>query len=185
MLEAMNATLEAPPTEERRRMTPEEFDGLPDAADVDRWIIDGRLYEQPMTSRSHPHGGTEVNIAFHLKLWMRQQSTPPGRVFGGEAGFYLRREPLTKVGIDVAYVTNDQTAATSPNAAYIEGAPLLAVEIMSPSDDFESTTDKINAYLQAGVASDAAPRAFGVGDELTAEPHLPGFRVAVAEVFAR
>ena len=31
---------------------------------------------------------------------------------------------------------------------------------------------------------DATPRAFGLGDELTAEPHLPGFRVAVAEIFA-
>ena len=200
MLGTMSATLEAPPSGERRLMTAEEFDRLPMTDDVDRWIIDGRLYENPMTLCSHLHSETEVNIAFHLKLWIRQQAIPSGRVFGGEAGFCLRREPLTKVGIDVAYVTTEQMAATLPGASYIEGAPLLAVEIMSPSDDFEGTTDKSEAYLQAGVAlgwrvepalkfltvfrPDAAPRAFGMGDELTAEPHLPGFRVAVAEIFA-
>ena len=196
----MSATLEAPPSEERRLMTAEEFDRLPETDDVDRWIIDGRLYERPVTRRSYPHSETEVNIAFHLKLWIKQQATPPGRVFSGEVGFCLRRDPLTNVGIDVAYVTTEQMVATSPNASSIEGAPLLAVEIMSPSDDFEGTTDKINAYLQAGVAlvwrvepalkfltvfrPDSAPRAFGLGDELTAEPHLPGFRVAVTEIFA-
>ena len=196
----MSATLEAPPSEERRLMTAEEFDRLPEADDVDRWIIDGRLYENPLTLRSHPHSRTEANIAYLLNLWLRQQPIPPGLVLSGEAGFCLRREPPTNVGIDVAYITVEQMAATSPNASYIEGVPLLAVEIMSPSDEFEGTTDKIKAYLEAGVAlvwrvkpalkfltifrPDATPRAFGLGDELTAEPHLPGFRVAVAEIFA-
>jgi Uma2 family endonuclease len=30
---------------------------------------------------------------------------------------------------------------------------------------------------------DAEPALFNVNQELTAEPHLPGFRVAVAEIF--
>ncbi len=195
----MSATLEAPLAEERL-MTAEEFAVLPEDSEVERWIIDGRLYERPMTRRSFPHSRTEASIAHLLKRWLDQQTTQPGLVLSGEAGFCLRREPLTNVGIDVAYVTTEQMAATSPNASYIAGAPLLAVEIMSPSDTFEDTTAKIEAYLQSGVAlvwrvepalkfltvfrPDAAPRSFGVGDELTAEPHLPGFRVAVAEVFA-
>ena len=59
---------------------------------------------------------------------------------------------------------------------------------------------KIEEYLQTGVKlvwcveptlstvtvyrPDAAPATFNLHDEITAEPHLPGFRVAVAEIFA-
>ena len=196
----MSATLEAPPSEERRLMTAEEFDRLPETDDVDRWIIDGQLYERPALLPGFLHSQAQTEIVYALQSWLHQQSTRPGVVLGNGASFRLRREPLTIVGLDAAYVTAEQIAATSPNAFFIEGAPLIAVEIMSPSDDFEGTTDKINAYLQAGFAlvwrvepalkfltvfrPDAAPRSFGTGDELTAEPHLPGFRVAVSEIFA-
>ncbi len=193
-------TLDVLPEEERRLLTSEEFDALPDDDDVERWIINGRLYERPMTRRSFPHSRTEANIAYCLKRWLDQQPTPPGLVLSGEAGFRLRREPTTNVGIDVAYVTTEQMAATSPNASVIEGPPMLAVEIMSPSDTFGDTASKIEAYLQAGVSLvwraepalkfltvfrlDAPPKSFSLGDDLTAEPHLPGFRVAVSEIFA-
>ena len=181
-------------------MTAEEFDSLPEDDGVERWIIDGFLYERPMTRRSFPHSRTEASIAYCLKHWIKQQSTPPGLVLSGEAGFRLRREPTTNVGIDVAYVTNEQMASTSPNASIIDGSPVLAVEIMSPSDTFEDTTSKIEAYLEAGIAlvwrvepavrlltvfrPDAEPESFNIHDELTAEPHLPGFKVAVSEIFA-
>ena len=196
----MSETLTAPLEEERRMMTAEEFDALPADEGVERWIVDGLLYERPMTRRSFPHSRTEAKIAYILQRWLNQQPTPPGLVLSGEAGFRLRREPATNVGIDVAYVTHEQMAATSPDASIIEGSPLLAVEIMSSSDTFEDTTGKIEAYLQAGILlmwrveprfrlltvfrPDAAPESFNIHDELTAEPHLPGFRVAVAEIFA-
>ena len=201
MLGAMSATLEAaPPGEERRLMTAEEFDVLPEDAELERWIIDGRLYERPASPYGFPHGRMAAEIIYQLQIWVGQQSASTGVVLGGGAAFCLRREPPTNVGIDVAYITAEQAAATAPNASVIEGAPLLAVEIMSLSDQFEDVTAKIEAYLQAGVAlvwrvepalkfltvfrPDSVPRAYGLGDELTAEPHLPGFRVTVAEIFA-
>lgn len=198
-------TIDTLPEEERRFMTGAEFDALPDEDGVERWIIDGWLYEQrletpSLTRRNFPHSRTEANIAYCLKHWIKQQSTPPGLVLSGEAGFRLRREPATSVGIDVAYVTTEQMAATSPNASVIEGPPLLAVEIMSPSDTYGDVTSKVDAYLQAEVSlvwrvepafkfltvfrPDASPKSFNMDDELTAEPHLPGFRVAVSEIFA-
>ena len=153
-----------------------------------------------MTPRSFPHSRTEAKIAYLLQRWLDQQPAAKGLVLSGEAGFRLRREPATNVGIDVAYATAEQMAATSPNASVIEGPPLLAVEIMSPSDTFGDTTRKIETYLRAGVSlvwrveptskflivfrPDAPPESFSLGDELTAEPHLPGFRVAVSEIFS-
>ena len=186
-------------------MTTEEFDALPEDEDVERWIIDGRLYEhradeRDMTRRSFPHSRTEANIAYCLKHWIKQQPTAPGLVVSGEAGFRLRREPVTNVGIDVAYVTAEQVATTPPNASVIEGPPVLAVEILSPSDQYNEVTNKIEGYLGAGVLlvwrvepqlrlitvfrPDLPTKSFSPGDELTAEPHLPGFRVAVSEIFA-
>ena len=81
----------------------------------------------------------------------------------------------------------------------IDGVPILAVEILSPSDVIEDVNEKIDAYLEAGVAvvwivdpyfrtvkvhrPDAEPELFNVRQELTAEPHLPGFRVPVSRLF--
>ena len=196
----MSVTLDPLLEEERRFRTEAEFDALPDDDGVERWIIDGWLYEQPTTRRSFPHSRTEARIAHLLQRWLDQQSAPTGLVVSGEAGFHLRREPTTKVGIDVAYVTAEQAAATPPDASIIEGPPLLAVEILSPSDKLDTVTEKIEGYLRAGLSlawrvepkarlitvfrPDAPPEAFNIRDELTAEPHLPGFRVRVAEIFA-
>ncbi len=63
----------------------------------------------------------------------------------------------------------------------------------------EDVNEKIDAYLSAGVAivwivdpyyrtvrvhrPDAEPELFNVRHELTAEPQLPGFRVAVSRLF--
>ena len=180
-------------------MTLEEFEALPESEYVDRWLIRGRFYQFPMTIRGYSHGSVETNIAYHLKHWIKQQPSPRGRVVSGEAGFLLRRQPATRVGIDVAYVNAEQAAATPRDAKVIEGPPVLAVEILSPSDRQQDVMGKIDEYLRAGVLlvwsvepmsstitvyrPDAAPTTCNVHDEITAEPHLPGFRVAVAEIF--
>ena len=180
-------------------MTLEEFDALPEDGGTDRWLIRGRLYECPMTVRGYSHSSIEANIVYHLQHWIKQQPIPHGRAVSGEAGFLLRREPGSKVGIDVAYIIAEQVAATPKNAKVIEGPPLLAVEILSPSDRIQDVMEKIGEYLQAGVRlvwcveptfstitvyrPDAEPVSFNLHDELTSEPHLPGFRVAVAEIF--
>ena len=118
----------------------------------------------------------------------------------GEAGFRLRRNPDTSVGIDLAYISPELAAATPENVWLIDGAPTLAVEILSPSNTHEEATEKVREYLDLGVAlvwvldpvfrtvqvfrPDAEPTLFNARQELTAEPHLPGFRVAVADLFA-
>src|SRR5262249_52275418 len=87
----------------------------------------------------------------------------------------------------------------SGDDAFFDGPPVLAVEVLSPSDKQENVDDKVATYLAAGVAivwvvnprfrtvmvyrPDAPPCSFNDTQELTAEPHLPGFRVAVAGLF--
>ena len=178
------------------RMTVEEFLALPDDG-VERMLIDGVVREIGMTIRRWRHGDVQASIAFLLKGWLRAQPRPRGRVIDGEVGFRLATGTL--VGVDVAYVAPELAAATPESQAIFQGAPTLAVEILSPSDKQEDIDDKVAAYLAAGVPivwvvqprfrtvtvyrPDALPSLYNVGDEIDAEPHLPGFRAAVAMIF--
>lgn len=181
-------------------MTAEEFLALPENDQVERWLLKGKLTERPMTRRSFSHSRTEAQVAHLLKRWVDQQPEPRGIVVSGEAGFRLSRNPDSSVGIDVAYISAERVATTPKNAYLVEGAPVLAVEILSPSDRNDDVTAKIQGYLDAGVKliwqveptfgtvmvyrPDAEPEGFNVHDELDGGSHLPGFRVKVAEVFA-
>ncbi len=181
-----------------RTMTTEELESLPEDG-IDRELIRGQLREKPMTRRDRWHSSAEVRISHILQSWLASQPKPLGLVVAGEAGFRLRRNPDSTVGIDVAIVSAE-VAANEPDAPYFEGAPVLAVEILSPSDKQEEIDEKVELYLETGVAivwvvnprfktvvvfrPQAAPEMFNTSQELTAEPHLPGFRVPVAQLFA-
>ena len=180
-----------------RLMTLEEVFALPDDG-MDRDLIRGELRETPVTRRNRRHGRVEIRIGRFLDDWLDAQPEPRGEVVGGEAGFRLRRDPDTGVGIDVAYVSAE-VAARSPKAPFFDGPPVLAVEILSPSDQQGDVDDKIELYLESGVAivwvvnprfrtvvayrPGAEPELFNVRHELSAEPALPGFRVPVAQLF--
>ncbi len=179
-------------------MTTEELLALPDDG-VERELIQGRLQEKPMTRRGRRHSRTESTIAALLKTWLDAQPTPRGEILSGEAGFRILRDPDTTVGIDVAYISAEVAQANPEDAFIIDGIPVLAVEILSPSDKQEDILDKVQAYLKAGVKliwivepvfrtvtvyrPDADPTFFNFTQDLTADPHLPGFRAPVASLF--
>jgi Uma2 family endonuclease len=184
-----------------RKMTAEELLAMPDDG-VERWLIRGELRENTesdMNRRNPDHSGTMTRIAAFLDQWVRAQSKPQGKVYTGDVTCKLRPDSETLVGIDVAYVSADLRAKTPKGRKLIEGVPVLAVEILSPSDVHADVTEKVQEYLDVGVRlvwvvdpdfetvavyrSDAEPVSFNRQQELTAEPYLPGFRVRVAELF--
>ncbi len=187
--------------ESPRRMTAEELLAMPDDG-VERWLIRGELRENTrcdMHRRNPDHSGAMSNVAEFLGTWVRSQPAPRGKIYTGDAAFKLRPDRPTLVGIDVAYVSAELRAKTPKGRKIIEGVPILAVEIMSPSDVHENVTEKVQEYLDVGVAVvwvvDPAFEVIGVfrrgqepvhfnrGGELVGNPELPGFRVAVAEIF--
>jgi Uma2 family endonuclease len=187
-------------------MTAEEFLALPDDG-VERWLIRGQLREKrpqpgekPMTVRNRTHSGIMAEVTKFLGVWRDGQPEPRGRVLCGEAGGRLCGDPLTIVGIDVVYVSAEVMARQSDDTTLTDGVPVLAVEILSPNDTQEEIDEKIDGYLSAGVAlvwvinphrrtveicrPGAEPELVNVRQELSGEPHLPGFRVPVAQLFA-
>lgn len=178
-------------------MTTEELLALPQD-DISRELIRGELREEPMTRRSRLHARTEARIARLIGNWAGRGEC--GAAYSGEVGCILRRDPDSTVGIDVAYLSQDQEAAQSDATTLIEGPPTLAVEILSPSDKYERIIEKIDEYLDCGAdlvwivdphfrtvtvhQRGRAPELFNEKQELTAEPHLPGFKVAVKDIFS-
>jgi len=134
-----------------------------------------------------------------LDQWLRQQPEPRGKVYTGDVTFKLRPDSSTLVGIDVAYVSADLRARTPKKRRLIEGVPILGVEILSPSDVHSDLTEKVQEYLDAGVAvvwlvdpdfevvgvfrPGQEPQFVNRSAKLGGEPELPGFRAAVAELF--
>ncbi len=183
-----------------RLMTTEEFLALPDDG-KERWLIRGELHERerPMTVRNRRHSRIMARVTRFLDVWRDSQPEPRGEVLCGEAGCRLRGTPDSVVGIDVAYISAEVAAQRVDETTLIDGVPILAVEILSPNDTQEDINEKIDEYLDAGVAlvwvfdphrrtvtvhrPGEEPELVNVRQELTGEPHLPGFRVAVAELF--
>jgi Uma2 family endonuclease len=186
-------------------MTVEEFLSLPDDG-TERSLIRGQLREvrpdgqgQPRTMRDRRHSRVMSRLCHHLEAWLERRQEPRGEILSGEAGFCLRRDPDSFVGIDLALMSPEQAAGTDESTAYPEGPPILAVEILSPSDTQAEIDEKVALYLETGVSlvrvinprfrtvcvyrRGAEPVLFNALQELTAEPLLPDFRVLVAKIF--
>ena len=182
-----------------RGMTTAEFLALPEER-MERWLIRGQLREKPKTFRDRWSARNLARIAAFLEGWLEQQQGPRGLVLGGNAGVQLQRDPDTTVGMDVVYVSAEVAARQSEETTLIEGVPVLVVEILSPNDTQDEIDEKIDTYLGAGVAlvwvinprhrtveifrPGAEPVLVNVQQELSGEPHLPGFQVPAAQLFA-
>ena len=117
----------------------------------------------------------------------------------GEVGIFTRRNPDRVRGADVLFISNEQCARWSNKSGFLDVAPELVVEILSPNDTVQEIAAKLKLYRQCGVPivwiidTDLCtvtehrpgrhPKLFTQADTITGEPHLPGFSCAVAEFF--
>jgi Uma2 family endonuclease len=179
-------------------MTAAELLSLPDNG-IERELIRGELREYSMTRRSREHARVEATIAAILKNWVWSQEKPCGIVYSGEVGCILERDPDTVVGIDVALFKAEEAVTKDP-AVWLEGPPILAVEILSPNDTQKRINEKIDLYLSHGVGlvwvvdthfrtvaiheKGQQPTLFNADQELPIHPLLPGLTVSVAKIFA-
>lgn len=146
------------------------------------------------------HGRLAAEIARRLGNFLAEHPGL-GVVVGAETGFQLSRNPDTVLGPDAAVVCRDRLPNLAAQAGFLELAPDLAVEIVSPTDRWVTVAGKVDAYLTAGVRviwviepSARAARVYTsqepesrlrteLGDVLKAESVLPGFQLPLPELF--
>ena len=100
-----------------------------------------------------PAGGRHGQIAHKVGLVIGNHvlARNLGRVFAAETGFLLQRGPDTVRAPDAAFVAGDRLAAGEVPAGFLEMAPDLAVEVVSPGDSAAAVQAKVDDWLRAGT----------------------------------
>jgi Uma2 family endonuclease len=164
---------------------------------------DGRTYELDegelvvMEPPVPEHGRVELRIGALLFAFVEARGL--GVVYSGDPGFVLAREPDTVRGPDVAFLRAERAPRGEDAKHFYEGAPDLAVEVLSPSDRPGPLAKKVQNYLDTGTqlvwvvdpyvrkvvvhAPGEEPRILGAADEIDGADVLPGFRSPVAAFF--
>lgn len=143
------------------------------------------------------HGSVEGRISRIVGNFVSAQGL--GEVFSGEVGIYTQRNPDTIRAADVGFVSRGRLAQVK-SKSYLDVAPELVVEILSPDDRWSDLTDKLDEYFAIGVnviwvvdprrkqvyvyRSVTDVQRLSVEETLTGGEALPGFSVPVAELFA-
>jgi Uma2 family endonuclease len=159
-------------------------------------VIDGERKElAPMGARETTMA---TDLAHFLGLFTRERAA--GRV-AVETLFDLAPTVTRSRRPDVAFVSYDRWARTRliPRTNAWPVVPDLAVEIVSPTNTFEEVIEKMQEYFRAGsrlvwvvipgpsevytYTSPTATHIFTRANELTADPVLPGFRLALTKLF--
>jgi Uma2 family endonuclease len=144
------------------------------------------------------HGYTEGKFCGALQSFVSRHKL--GEVLVGEVGIYTARRPDTVRGADIAYISNERMAQVQ-SPSYLDVAPELVVEVLSPDDRWGDLVDKLSEYFAVGVqvvwVADPKTQSvyvyhslnkvqhFSVEDALPGGDVLPGLSVPVAELFAR
>ena len=178
--------------------TTEEIFALPNDR-LERDLIRGELRVYPSTFRVWRNAQVLMAVGVILGNWVDTHQAGAGEVAAANVGVRLKRHPETMVGLDADYFSAASIAQMPPKQPWYEGPPVLAVEILSPSDTHEGVVEKINLYLECGVPvvwivdpdfqtlmvyrPDQAPAMLSVQETLDGHPELPGLKVAVREFF--
>lgn len=158
-------------------------------------LVEGRIVKLSPTKM--PHGRYEFEMARLLGNFVEKHDL--GVVMVGEVGVYTRRDPDTVRGADVLYISHERLAQATPGG-FMDVAPELIVEVMSPSDRWSEVRKKIKEYFEIGVTavlivepeeqtialyrSPTAIQEFALNGALTLEDILPGFTLPLNQLWA-
>ena len=110
-------------------------------------LVKGKVYEAPPAGGKH--GSVAMNVGIALGSYVRSHGL--GRVFAAETGFILRRDPDTVRAPDAAFVAGGRLPQEELPTGYLELAPDLVVEVVSPHDVRREVREKVADWLRAGT----------------------------------
>jgi Uma2 family endonuclease len=158
-------------------------------------LVNGVITEkEPMGAR---HGETEIRLILPLGLHVLGKGL--GEIYPSDTQFKIQLDPEIIHIPDIAFVRADRLPPREARTGPLPLAPDLAVEVISPNDRYVEVMEKVERYLRAGVglvwlvdpwrravevhALGRPPRVLRESDTLDGGEVLPGFTLAVAEIF--
>ena len=96
------------------------------------------------------HGIRASEIGSLLTVHVKKHKL--GYVCCAETGFKISQNPDTVRAPDAAFVRQAAIDEKGIPKGYWEGAPDLAVEVISPSDTYTEVVEKVDEWLDAGCA---------------------------------
>jgi Uma2 family endonuclease len=173
-------------------LTAEELEQLPDDDSVRTELDEGELITMPPASEEH--GGLEAEISGILREFVKRHRL--GKVYCSSAGFRLKEDTMRAP--DVSFVRSARVASVK-SKGFAKGAPDLAIEIFSPSDNVRQLMRKVKQYFAAGthtvwivypdreevqiLEATGTDRLLQGDDPIEAPEPLPGFSVPISEFF--
>lgn len=162
-----------------------------------RELVDGEIRVSPAGGR---HGQITVELVARMHTHVRERRL--GIVFDSSTGFRLKGRKAGQQDVrspDVSFVASGRLPGDRAPAGFIELAPDLAVEVVSPDDRRRDVLEKVGEFLDAGTrlvwVLDPEQRAAAVYRSLTAvrrlsenesldgEDVIPGFACPLADIF--
>ena len=180
-------TTAAPP------VTLEEYAALPKHPRYE--LVKGVLIELMTASRDHER--TVIRTGRHMDIHVDTHGL--GEVYGSNRGYVTDPDsPATLRMPDISFVSNARLNQPELAGMLYDGAPDLAVEILSESNTTAEITQKIDEYLDAGGLAvwvididartltvhtpNAPPLTLTDADTIDGADYLPGFACPVADL---
>ena len=179
--------------EARIRCTPDDLQNMPDGIMFE--LVDDYLVERNVSAESSWVAGKLLSL-------FRSHGEARGLdwFLGPDCGYRCFPDQPAKVRrADVSYVRKDRLPTAQFREGFLDVAPDLAVEVISPNDLAYKVESKVQEYLDAGVTlvwvidpatrmvriyrGDGTIAGLRARDELDGEDVLPGFRCRVADLF--
>lgn len=176
-------------------VTAEELIRLPDNG-LRYELVKGEIVR--MAPAGSNHGEIAMRLGWRLAKFVEENGL--GKVFAAETGFKIASDPDTVRAPDAAFVSKARVEQAGAGGGYWSGAPDLAVEVVSPSDTYTEVEEKVIDWLDAGacmvivvnprkrsvsVYRGLAARLLTENDTLSGEEVVPGWSVAVKDLFAQ
>lgn len=177
----------------RKVWTEEELQSLPEDGYLHE-VVDGELVMSPKNNPEHGE------ICARLLTALRTYATTHrlGVVWDSSTGFWMRNENCRAP--DIAFVAKARLAGLRrPMRQFFQGAPDLAVEVLSPNNTRAEMNARLKDFFASGtriawlihpeeqfveVCHAPSQRVIvGPNGELNGEHLLPGFRYYIADLF--
>jgi Uma2 family endonuclease len=175
-------------------LTAEEFAERPDPGYPEE-LVRGRIVSMPAPKPRH---GEICNRTGRI-LGDCAEGRNLGRVLSNDTGVITERGPDTVRGADVSYYSFARVPKAPLPDRYLDVAPDLVVEVLSPSDRWPKVLSKVAEYLDAGTTvvlvlddqrrmahvyrADGTTRILAAAEDLEIPELFGDFRVRVGRFF--